>query len=131
MIPTTTGAAKAIGLVMPELKGKLDGYAMRVPTPNVSVVDLVVILKKPATAEAINAALKAAAEGPLKGILAYTEDPVVSTDMLRNPNSSIVDGQLTKVVDGNLAKVVSWYDNEWGYSCRVVDLVTLMGKKGL
>jgi len=131
MIPTTTGAAKAIGLVMPQLKGKLDGYAMRVPTPNVSVVDLVAILDKPATTEEVNAALKSAAEGELKGILAYTEDPVVSTDMLRNPNSSIVDAQLTKVLDGNLAKVVSWYDNEWGYSCRVVDLVAFLAKKGL
>jgi glyceraldehyde 3-phosphate dehydrogenase len=131
MIPTSTGAAKAIGLVMPELKGKLDGYAMRVPTPNVSVVDLVCELKSPATAEEINAALKAAAEGPLKGILGYTEDPVVSTDMMKNANSSIVDGGLTKVIGGTLAKVVSWYDNEWGYSCRVVDLCTLMAKKGL
>jgi glyceraldehyde 3-phosphate dehydrogenase len=101
MIPTTTGAAKAIGLVMPELKGKLDGYAMRVPTPNVSVVDLVVLLEKPATAEEVNAALKAAAEGEMKGILGYTEDPVVSTDMMHNSYSSIVDGQLTKVLDGN------------------------------
>ena len=131
MIPTTTGAAKAIALVMPELKGKLDGYAMRVPTPDVSVVDLVAVLSKPATAEEINAALKAAAEGPMKGILAYTEDPVVSTDMLQNPNSSIVDGQLTKVLGGTLAKVVSWYDNEWGYSCRVVDLVKFLADKGL
>ena len=131
MIPTTTGAAKAIGLVMPELKGKLDGYAMRVPTPNVSVVDLVVVLKTAATAEAINAALKEAAAGPLKGILAYTEDPVVSSDMMRNSNSSIVDGQLTKVLDGTLAKVVSWYDNEWGYSCRVVDLIEYIAAKGL
>ena len=131
MIPTTTGAAKAIGLVMPQLKGKLDGYAMRVPTPNVSVVDLVVLLDKPATAEEVNAALKAAAAGELKGILAYTEDPVVSSDMMRNPNSSIVDGQLTKVVDGNLAKVVAWYDNEWGYSCRVIDLIMFMAQKGL
>jgi glyceraldehyde 3-phosphate dehydrogenase len=131
MIPTSTGAAKAIGLVMPDLKGKLDGYAMRVPTPNVSVVDLVVELKSAATAEEINAALKAAAEGPLKGILAFTMDPVVSTDMMKNPNSSIVDGQLTKVLGGNLAKVVSWYDNEWGYSNRVVDLCILMSKKGL
>ncbi len=131
MIPTTTGAAKAIGLVMPELKGKLDGYSMRVPTPDVSVVDLVAVLEKPTTAEAINAALKAAAEGPLKGILGYTEDPVVSTDMMHNPNSSIVDAQLTKVLDGNLAKVVSWYDNEWGYSCRVVDLVAFLVQKGL
>jgi len=131
MIPTSTGAAKAIGLVMPELKGKLDGYSMRVPTPNVSVVDLVCELKSPATAEEINAELKAAAEGKLKGILAYTEDPVVSTDMLKNPNSSIVDSGLTKVIGGNLAKVVAWYDNEWGYSCRVVDLCVLMAKKGL
>jgi len=131
MIPTSTGAAKAIGLVMPELKGKLDGYAMRVPTPNVSVVDLVAVLAKTATAEEINAALKSAAEGKMKGILAFTMDPVVSTDMLRNSNSSIVDGQLTKVLDGNLAKVVSWYDNEWGYSCRVVDLIEFMASKGL
>jgi glyceraldehyde 3-phosphate dehydrogenase len=131
MIPTTTGAAKAIGLVMPELKGKLDGYAMRVPTPDVSVVDLVVLLNKPATDKEVNAALKAAAEGELKGILAYTEDPVVSTDMLKNPNSSIVDGQLTKVLDGNLLKVVAWYDNEWGYSNRVNDLVLFLVAKGL
>jgi glyceraldehyde 3-phosphate dehydrogenase len=131
MIPTSTGAAKAISLVIPELKGKLDGYAMRVPTPDVSVVDLVAVLKKPATAAEINAELKAAAEGPMKGILAYTEDPVVSTDMLRNSNSSIIDGQLTKVIGGDLAKVVSWYDNEWGYSCRVDDLVVFLGKKGL
>jgi glyceraldehyde 3-phosphate dehydrogenase len=131
MIPTSTGAAKAIGLVVPELKGKLDGYAMRVPTPNVSVVDFVVELKKETTDVEINAALKAAAEGELKGILAYTEDPVVSSDMMRNPNSSIVDAQMTKVLGGNLAKVVSWYDNEWGYSNRVVDLVGFLGKKGL
>ena len=131
MIPTTTGAAKAIGLVMPELKGKLDGYAMRVPTPDVSVVDLVVILKKDATDAEINAALKEAAEGPLKGILAYTDDPVVSMDMLKNPNSSIVDGQLTKVLGGNLLKVVSWYDNEWGYSNRCIDLAIFLKAKGL
>ena len=131
MIPTTTGAAKAIGLVVPELKGKMDGYAMRVPTPNVSVVDLVVITSRPTTTEEVNAALKKAAEGELKGILAYTEDPVVSTDMLHNPNSSIVDAGLTKVVGGNLAKVVAWYDNEWGYSCRVVDLVKFLAAKGL
>jgi len=131
MIPTTTGAAKAIGLVMPQLKGKLDGYAMRVPTPNVSVVDLVLLLEKPATSEQVNGALKAAAENGLKGILAYTEDPVVSSDMMHNSNSSIVDGQMTKVLDGNLLKVVSWYDNEWGYSCRVVDLVAFLVKKGL
>jgi len=131
MIPTSTGAAKAIGLVVPELKGKLDGYAMRVPTPDVSVVDFVAVLKKDTTTEAVNGALKQAAEGPLKGILAYTEDPVVSTDMLRNPNSSIVDAGLTKVVGGNLVKVVAWYDKEWGYSSRVVDLITFLGEKGL
>ncbi len=131
MIPTTTGAAKAIGLVMPELKGKLDGYAMRVPTPDVSVVDLVAVVAKKTTDAEVNAALKAAAEGELKGILAYTEDPVVSTDMLHNSNSSIVDGQLTKVIDGDLVKVVSWYDNEWGYSCRVNDLILFLASKGL
>jgi len=131
MIPTSTGAAKAIGLVMPDLKGKLDGYAMRVPTPNVSVVDLVVVTSKPTTTEEVNAALKAAANGALKGILAYTEDPVVSTDMLHNPNSSIVDSELTKVMGGNLVKVVAWYDNEWGYSMRVVDLIEFLAKKGL
>ncbi|MGA2041518.1 MAG: type I glyceraldehyde-3-phosphate dehydrogenase [Bryobacteraceae bacterium] len=131
MIPTTTGAAKAIGLVMPELKGKLDGYSMRVPTPDVSVVDLVALLAKNATAEEVNAAFQHAAANELKGILAYTDDPVVSTDMLHNPNSSIVDGQMTKVLDGNLLKVVSWYDNEWGYSCRVVDLIAFLTKKGL
>jgi glyceraldehyde 3-phosphate dehydrogenase len=131
MIPTTTGAAKAIGLVMPELKGKLDGYSMRVPTPNVSVVDFVAVLDKPTTAEAVNAALKAAAENGMKGILAYTADPVVSSDMLHNSNSSIVDSLLTKVLDGNLVKVVSWYDNEWGYSCRVVDLIEFLVNKGL
>src|SRR5436190_7656843 len=131
MIPTTTGAAKAIGLVMPQLKGKLDGYSLRVPTPDVSVVDFVAILNNAATTEEVNAALKAAAEGELKGILAYTEDPVVSSDMLRNPNSSIVDAGLTKVLDGNLVKVVAWYDNEWGYSSRVVDLIAFLAKKGL
>jgi len=131
MIPTTTGAAKAIGLVMPQLKGKLDGYSMRVPTPDVSAVDLVALLEKPATAEEVNAAFKAAAEDGLKGILAYTDDPVVSSDMLHNSNSSIIDGQMTKVLDGNLLKVVSWYDNEWGYSCRVVDLVKFLADKGL
>src|SRR5690242_12244935 len=131
MIPTTTGAAKAIGLVMPELKGKLDGYSMRVPTPDVSVVDLVAVLDRAATTEEVNAALKAAADGELKGILAYTSDPVVSTDMLHNPNSSIVDTEMTNVLDGNLVKVVAWYDNEWGYSCRVVDLIAFLTKKGL
>jgi glyceraldehyde 3-phosphate dehydrogenase len=131
MIPTSTGAAKAIGLVVPELKGKLDGYSMRVPTPDVSVVDFVAVLKKNTTTEEVNSALKHAAENGLRGILAYTEDPVVSTDLLHNPNSSIVDAELTKVLGGNLAKVVSWYDNEWGYSNRVVDLIVFLGKKGL
>ncbi|MCS6953380.1 MAG: type I glyceraldehyde-3-phosphate dehydrogenase [Bryobacterales bacterium] len=131
IIPTTTGAAKAIGLVIPELKGKLDGYALRVPTPNVSVVDLVAVVSKNTTTEEVNAALKAAAEGPLKGILAYTEDPVVSSDLMHNPNSSIVDAQLTKVLDGNLVKAVAWYDNEWGYSCRIVDLIEFLAAKGL
>jgi glyceraldehyde 3-phosphate dehydrogenase len=131
MIPTSTGAAKAIGLVVPELKGKLDGYAMRVPTPNVSVVDFVAVLKQNATTASVNRAMKDAAEGPLKGILAYTEDPVVSSDLLHNPNSSIVDAELTKVLDGNLAKVVSWYDNEWGYSNRIVDLIAFLAEKGL
>jgi glyceraldehyde 3-phosphate dehydrogenase len=104
---------------------------MRVPTPDVSAVDLVAVLEKPTTTEAVNAALKAAAEGPLKGILAYTEDPVVSTDMLHNSNSSIVDSLMTKVLAGDLVKVLAWYDNEWGYSCRVVDLVQFLVKKGL
>jgi glyceraldehyde 3-phosphate dehydrogenase len=131
MIPTTTGAAKAIGLVMPHLKGKLDGYSMRVPTPDVSVVDLVVVTNRPTTAEEVNAAFKAAAEDGMKGILAYTEDPVVSSDMLHNPNSSIVDSDLTKVLGGNLVKVVSWYDNEWGYSMRCIDLALYLAKKGL
>jgi glyceraldehyde 3-phosphate dehydrogenase (phosphorylating) len=131
LIPTSTGAAKAIGLVLPELNGKLDGFAIRVPTPDVSLVDFVAVLKKDATTEEVNAELKKAAEGPLKGILAYTTDPVVSTDLLHNSNSSIVDADLTKVIGGNLAKVVSWYDNEWGYSSRVVDLVVFFGQKGL
>ena len=131
MIPTSTGAAKAIGLVLPHLKGKLDGYAMRVPTPNVSVVDLVAEMKVDVTAEGVNAALKAASEGALKGILGYTTDPVVSSDMLHNSNSSIVDAQLTKVIGGNMLKIVAWYDNEWGYSSRVVDLIAFMGSKGL
>ncbi|MBI3209228.1 MAG: type I glyceraldehyde-3-phosphate dehydrogenase [Candidatus Solibacter usitatus] len=131
MIPTTTGAAKAIGLVMPELKGKLDGYAMRVPTPNVSVVDFVCETEKNTSAQEVNAALKKASEGALKGILGYTEDPVVSTDMLHNSNSSIVDSDLTKVLGGNMVKVVSWYDNEWGYSMRVVDLISYLASKGL
>jgi glyceraldehyde 3-phosphate dehydrogenase len=131
MIPTSTGAAQAIGLVLPELQGKLDGYAMRVPTPNVSVVDLVAVLQTPTTADAINAALAQAATNGLQGILGYTTDPVVSTDMMKNPHSAIVDARLTKVLDGNLAKVVAWYDNEWGYSCRVADLIVFLGQQGL
>ncbi|HEY6344602.1 MAG TPA: type I glyceraldehyde-3-phosphate dehydrogenase [Bryobacteraceae bacterium] len=131
MIPTTTGAAKAIGLVIPELKGKLDGYAMRVPTPDVSVVDLVAVTSRPTSTEEVNRAMKEAAEGELKGILDYTEDPVVSTDLMGNPASSIVDAEMTKVLDGNLVKVVAWYDNEWGYSLRVVDLAEFLAKKGL
>jgi len=131
MIPTTTGAATAIGEVIPSLKGRLDGFSMRVPTPNVSVVDLSAILEKPATAEQINAALRTAADGPLKGILAMSDDPLVSIDFKGNPNSSIVDTAYTKVMDGDFAKVVSWYDNEWGYSNRCVDLLELIVKKGL
>jgi glyceraldehyde 3-phosphate dehydrogenase len=127
-IPTTTGAAKAVGLVIPELKGKIDGIAVRVPTPNVSLVDLVAVLKREATVEEINAAMKAEAEGPLKGILQYTEEPLVSVDFLSNPHSSILDGQFTKVTSGNLAKVLAWYDNEWGYSCRLVDLVKYISR---
>ena len=128
MIPTTTGAAKAIGLVIPELKGKLDGYAMRVPTPDVSVVDLVSLVEKPTTAEEVNAALKKAAEGPMKGILQYVEEELVSKDFTGNPHSSMVDAGFTKVIDGNLVKVIAWYDNEWGYSCRVRDLIGYVAK---
>ena len=132
MIPTSTGAAKAIGLVMPDLKGKCDGFSIRVPTPNVSVVDLVAVLDKPATTEEVNASLKEASEsGPLQGILGYTEEPLVSSDFLRDPRSSIVDATMTRVLDGNLVKVLAWYDNEWGYSNRVVDLAVLMAEKGL
>ena len=123
IIPTTTGAAKAVGEVLPELKGKLDGIAMRVPTPNVSVVDLVALVDKKTTAEAVNAALKAAADGPLKGILQFETAPLVSIDFRRNPHSSIVDADYTKVMDGDFVKVLAWYDNEWGYSSRCVDLL--------
>jgi glyceraldehyde 3-phosphate dehydrogenase len=128
MIPTSTGAAKAIGEVLPRLKGKLDGYAMRVPTSDVSVVDLSVKLKSKTDAGAINAAMRTAAEGPLKGILQYCDEPLVSVDFLGNPHSSILDALSTKVIDGNFAKVLSWYDNEWGYSNRVVDLALRMGR---
>jgi glyceraldehyde 3-phosphate dehydrogenase len=128
MIPTTTGAAKAVGLVLPELKGKLNGFSMRVPTPDVSVVDLVAEIEKNATVEEINAALKEAADGKMKGILAYSDEPLVSIDYLGNPHSSIVDGKSTMVMDGNLIKVLSWYDNEWGFSCRMIDLIKLVAK---
>jgi glyceraldehyde 3-phosphate dehydrogenase len=131
MIPTTTGAAVAVGEVLPQLKGKLDGFSMRVPTPNVSVVDLAALVDKTVTAEELNAAFEKAAAGPLKGILAVTHDPLVSSDFKKNPNSSIIDGLSTKVMDGNFVKVLSWYDNEWGYSSRCVDLVKFMAKKGL
>ncbi len=131
MIPTSTGAAKAIGLVMPNLKGKCDGFSIRVPTPDVSVVDLVAEVNKPATKESVNAALKEAAEGELSGILGYTEEPLVSSDFLGDSRSSIVDAQMTRVMGDNMVKVLAWYDNEWGYSCRVVDLVKMLGDKGL
>ncbi len=127
IVPTSTGAAKAIGLVMPELKGKLDGYALRVPIPTGSVTDLTVELSKPGSADEINAAFKAAAEGRLKGILKYYDAPIVSSDIVTDPHSSIFDSGLTKVIDDQ-AKVVSWYDNEWGYSNRLIDLVALVGK---
>jgi glyceraldehyde 3-phosphate dehydrogenase len=127
MIPTSTGAAKAISLVMPELKGKLDGYAMRVPVPTGSATDLTVELAKEATAAEINAAMKAAANGPLKGFLSYTEDPIVSSDIVTDPSSCIFDSGLTKVI-GNQVKIVGWYDNEWGYSNRLVDLISHVGK---
>ena len=128
MIPTKTGAARAIGLVMPELNGRLDGYAMRVPTPDVSVVDLSVQLKKGTTEDELNGAIKAAAEGPMKGILQYMDEPLVSADFIGNSHSSIFDVQSTKVMDGDFAKVISWYDNEMGYATRVADLAALMGK---
>jgi glyceraldehyde 3-phosphate dehydrogenase len=128
MIPTSTGAAKAIGLVLPELQGKLDGYAMRVPTADVSIVDLSIKLTRSTDANAINAAMKSAAEGPMKGILQYCDEPLVSIDLRGNPHSSILDAQNTRVMDGNFAKVLSWYDNEWGYTCRLVDLVLKMGR---
>jgi glyceraldehyde 3-phosphate dehydrogenase len=131
MIPTSTGAAKALHLVVPELKGKLDGFAIRVPTPNVSVVDLTFTSEKPLTKDSVNAALKAASEGPMKGILGYETNELVSSDFKGNPLSSIVDSPLTKTVGTNMAKVISWYDNEWGYSNRVRDLVLFLEKAGL
>lgn len=129
MIPTTTGAAKAVGIVLPELKGRLNGMAIRVPTPNVSVVDLVAELAKDATAEEINAALKRAAEGPMRGILQYSEEPLVSSDCNGNPHSSIVDASSTMVLDGRMAKILAWYDNEWGYSSRLRDLILYIMKR--
>ena len=131
MVPTSTGAAKAMGIVIPDLKGKLNGLAIRVPTPDVSLVDLTVELSRPVTKEEVNAALKAAAEGSLKGILAYTDEPLVSSDFRGTSVSSTVDGDLTMVMDGNLVKVIAWYDNEWGYSCRISDLAAYVAAKGL
>ena len=131
IIPTSTGAASAVGEVLPELKGKLDGFAMRVPTPNVSVVDLAALVDKKTSAEEVNAAFQKAADGPLKGILACSGEELVSIDFKGNPHSSIVDTPYTKVMDGDFLKVLSWYDNEWGYSSRCVDLLTYMATKGL
>ena len=128
IIPTSTGAAKAIALVIPDLKGKFDGYSLRVPTPTVSIVDFVAEVEKPVTAEELNAAFKAAAEGPLKGILGYSDEPLVSMDFKGDSRSSIIDAENTKVLGGNMIKVVSWYDNEWGYSCRTADLAAKMAK---
>jgi glyceraldehyde 3-phosphate dehydrogenase len=131
IIPTTTGAARAVAKVLPELEGKLNGFAMRVPTPNVSVVDLVVDVENPTSVEEVNAAFRKAAEGELKGILEYTEEPLVSKDFNGNPHSAIVDALSTMVMDGNMVKAIAWYDNEWAYSTRVVDLALFMAKKGL
>ena len=131
MIPTSTGAAKAVALVLPELKGKFDGISVRVPTPNVSLVDVVMSLEKETTAEEVNRAFKDAANEELRGILAYSEEPLVSVDFKRNPNSSIVDAEYTKVIGGTMLKVLSWYDNEWGYSCRVRDLIKFIAAKGM
>ncbi|MBI5642004.1 MAG: type I glyceraldehyde-3-phosphate dehydrogenase [Deltaproteobacteria bacterium] len=131
MIPTSTGAAKAVSLVLPELKGKLDGMAIRVPVPTVSVVDLVAEISRPATAEEVNAALKAAANGPLKGILEYCDEELVSVDFKGNPHSSILDAHSTKVIGNNMVKVLSWYDNEWGFSCRMRDVVLMIASKGI
>ena len=130
MIPTSTGAARAVTLVLPDLKGKLDGMAIRVPTPDVSVVDLVAELNRETTTEKVNAALRSAARGTLKGIMEVTDEPLVSADFLGDPHSSIVDGQSTRVMDGTQVKVIAWYDNEWGYSCRVQDLVKFLMKDG-
>jgi len=131
IIPTTTGAAKAIGLVLPELKGKLDGISLRVPTPNVSIVDFVAEVEKNTSKEEVNAAMKKAADGPLRGLLQYSEEPLVSIDFRGNSHSSILDAPYTSVIEGNMVKLLSWYDNEWGYSCRVVDLVKYIAEQGL
>ena len=131
MIPTSTGAAKAVSLVLPELKGKFDGISVRVPTPNVSLVDVVIDVEKETSTEEVNKALQDAANGELKGILAFSEEPLVSADFKGNSNSSIVDAEYTKVIGGRMVKILSWYDNEWGYSCRVRDLVKYIAQKGL
>ncbi|HET7685518.1 MAG TPA: type I glyceraldehyde-3-phosphate dehydrogenase [Candidatus Limnocylindria bacterium] len=131
IIPTTTGAAKALALVIPELKGKFDGFSLRVPTPTVSVIDFVAITERPVTAESANAALKAAADGPMAGLLGYTEEPLVSMDFKGDDRSSIIDAGSTMVTGDRLVKVIAWYDNEWGYSCRVADLAAFMAKAGL
>ena len=129
LIPTTTGAAVAATLVLPELTGRMNGIALRVPVPNVSIVDLTAVLEKSATKEEVNAAFKKASEGPLKGILEYTEEPVVSSDFNHSTASATIDAQSTMVQGGNLVKVLAWYDNEWGFSCRMVELIELIGKK--
>ncbi|WP_243361139.1 type I glyceraldehyde-3-phosphate dehydrogenase [Fundidesulfovibrio terrae] len=131
IIPTSTGAAKAVALVIPELKGRFSGYSLRVPTPAVSVVDFAAILEKPTDTQTMQATLKAAADGPLKGIMGYTEEPLVSSDFKGDPRSGIVESEFTSVQDGVLAKIVAWYDNEWGYSCRVGDLISFMAQKGI
>jgi glyceraldehyde 3-phosphate dehydrogenase len=131
IIPTTTGAAVAVGEVMPELKGRLDGISMRVPTPNVSIVDLAALVEKQTTADELNAAFKRAADGPLKGLLQYSDEPLVSIDFRGNPHSAIVDAPYTKVMEGDFVKVLAWYDNEWGYSKRCVDLLRYIAQKGL
>lgn len=131
IIPTTTGAAKAIGLVLPNLKGKLDGISLRVPTPNVSIVDLVAEVEKGTSKEEVNEAMKRASDGPLRGILQYSDEPLVSIDFRKNAHSSILDAPYTAVLDSNLVKLLSWYDNEWGYSCRVVDLIGFLAERGL
>jgi glyceraldehyde 3-phosphate dehydrogenase len=131
IVPTSSGAAKALHLVIPDLKGKFDGISVRVPTPNVSLVDVVIEVEKQTSAEEVNRAFKDAANEELSGILAFSEEPLVSVDFKRNPNSSIVDAEYTKVIGGRMLKVLSWYDNEWGYSCRVRDLIKYIAGKGL